>query len=632
MLQKTFLALALLFTSILTMPVSANTPRELRAVKITNVDSDVLFSDASIAEAMDFCAEIGINVILPVVWNGSGADGTHTLYPSAVMDSLFGRSIHPAFAGRDPLKRLIIEAHRNGMEVMPWFEMGFSPSYSQDGGYILDTYPHWACRNNQGDLVVKNGFDWMSAIHPKVQSLVMGLTLEVIKQYDVDGIEYSDRIPAMPVEGGYETATVELYQSEHDGALPPSNPRHTDWKRWRADKLSDFFQAVHDSVKALGDHLVVSSSPSLYPWGYDEYLQDAKTWIETGMADNLIPQLYRYTFDQYVYELNKTLSTLDPSTHDLLYAGILMNVGSYLITPDFLHASIIANRDRGVQGEAFFFYEGLRKNRNKLGLHLKETVYSEPAIVPHRNDRTWRPGGVITDETTARAERSGTWRESTTGGYNGSILVNDTSDPASVRYSMEIPASAWYTLYVYGVTGSNASKTARYTLYPSGDSLVVMQDQTDFRNRGWYPLTTLFLEAGQHQVVKLDNGVTTEGRILVADAVMALIHRQKSPDAVITSVSDAPSLASPQHYRLSPAYPNPFNSSTTFDVTLSRTGPVSIDIYDITGRRVDTLVNGVLTAGSHRISWDAGSRSSGVYFVHLRSGHITRTRKLTLIR
>jgi uncharacterized lipoprotein YddW (UPF0748 family) len=121
--------------------------QEFRAVKITNVDSDILFDDKKIAEGMNYLASIGINVILPVVWNSSGADGDYTLYPSAVMENYFGRAMHPAFPReRDPLKRVINEAHRNGMEVLPWFEMGFSTSYSQNGGHSRVRREYFYCK------------------------------------------------------------------------------------------------------------------------------------------------------------------------------------------------------------------------------------------------------------------------------------------------------------------------------------------------------------------------------------------------------------------------------------------------------------------------------------------------------
>jgi uncharacterized lipoprotein YddW (UPF0748 family) len=88
---KLSLLLLLIPILLLSQPV-----KSFRAVKITNVDSDVMFSDQKIAEAMDYLASIGINVILPVVWNGSGADGVYTLYPSKVMERLFaGPCIRP---------------------------------------------------------------------------------------------------------------------------------------------------------------------------------------------------------------------------------------------------------------------------------------------------------------------------------------------------------------------------------------------------------------------------------------------------------------------------------------------------------------------------------------------------------
>ncbi len=169
-----FLALAL-FALPFVATAQEEPLREFRAVKLTNVASDVLFSDASIAAAMDDLAALNINAVLPVVWNGSGADGTHTLYPSLVMDTTFGRPIHPRFVGRDMLRRVIIEAHRNGMEVLPWFEMGFSPSFSQDGGYMLAQKPEWAALGVDGEPVVENGFDWMSATHPEVQAFIHDL-------------------------------------------------------------------------------------------------------------------------------------------------------------------------------------------------------------------------------------------------------------------------------------------------------------------------------------------------------------------------------------------------------------------------------------------------------------------------
>lgn len=354
---------------------------ELRAVKITNVDSDVMYSDDAIAEAMDYLAGIGINAILPVVQNAG-----YTQYPSEVMDRYFDRPIDPRMDGRDPLAVIIHEARRVGIEVYPWFEYGFAVHYSggnpATGGFIGQRYPDWLARHPSGDICKKNGFEWMSGINPDVQAFMLELVMEVVRNYDVDGIEFSDRMPALPRECGYDDATVGVYRSEHDGSDPPTYDRNASWMRWRADKLNRFYADVRDSVLSFDPELLVASSPSIYPWAYVEYLQDPVTWASEGIIDHLVPQLYRYNITDYVFELDKTLAALPAARRDIYFAGILMNTGSYRVSPEFLGEMIDANREAGVAGEAFFFYEGLRKNDNELGDYLAEDYYTEPAVVP----------------------------------------------------------------------------------------------------------------------------------------------------------------------------------------------------------------------------------------------------------
>ena len=213
---------------------------EVRGVWITNVDSDVLNSKAQIAEAMDFLHANGFNVVFPVVWNGG-----HTLFPSSTMLTLTGVPQDPFFAaqGRDPLYELIIEAHRNGMEVIPWFEYGFAASFGQDGGAILAAKPEWAALDKDGNQVVKNGFYWMNGINPEVQDFLLSLVQEVIENYDVDGIQGDDRLPAMPVAGGYSAYTQELYRSEHNGRSPTTIAIDPTWIQWRSDKLNSHLLA-----------------------------------------------------------------------------------------------------------------------------------------------------------------------------------------------------------------------------------------------------------------------------------------------------------------------------------------------------------------------------------------------------
>jgi predicted outer membrane repeat protein len=98
----------------------------------------------------------------------------------------------------------------------------------------------------------------------------------------------------------------------------------------------------------------------------------------------------------------------------------------------------------------------------------------------------------------------------------------------------------------------------------------------------------------------------------------------------------------PTEFTFHPPYPNPFNPITTirFDISsdsrllsgveISR--GVSLQIYDITGRVVETLLNGQIESGQHEILWNASQQSSGIYFVELVAGEKRDVQKMILLK
>jgi hypothetical protein len=84
-------------------------------------------------------------------------------------------------------------------------------------------------------------------------------------------------------------------------------------------------------------------------------------------------------------------------------------------------------------------------------------------------------------------------------------------------------------------------------------------------------------------------------------------------------------------------YPNPFNPETTINFSLKETGQVKLEVYNIKGQKVKTLVNQEMSAGQHSVLWsgrdDSGnSVSSGVYFFRMTNGRYTSTRKMILMK
>lgn len=327
-----------------------------RGFWLTNIDSPVYFEEGGPQRVVDACIQYGFNTIYAVTWNGG-----YTLYPSALMERTFGRRMDPALKGRDVLRELIDLAKPRGIRIIAWFEFGFASSYrEEDGGELLRRKPSWAARDREGRVVSKNGFQWMNAFDPEVQQFMMDLVKEFAMQYAVDGIQGDDRLPALPSTSGYDPFTTARYREEHQGVDPPADYRDTAWVQWRADRLSDFMRRFYFVVKAIRPGLVVSSSPSIFPWSKEEYLQDWPTWLRNGWVDEVIPQIYRYQSDRYRYELDQIVrNQVAPAHLSRVVPGILLKVADHLAGETLLGEMISANRLAGFEGEVFFFFEGI---------------------------------------------------------------------------------------------------------------------------------------------------------------------------------------------------------------------------------------------------------------------------------
>ncbi len=88
----------------------------------------------------------------------------------------------------------------------------------------------------------------------------------------------------------------------------------------------------------------------------------------------------------------------------------------------------------------------------------------------------------------------------------------------------------------------------------------------------------------------------------------------------------------PTAFEVGEAYPNPFNPSTTINISLGETAQLTAAVYDIGGREVATLANGQFNAGQHSFSFDARGMASGVYFLRAMVGSEVETRKLVLMQ
>ncbi|HTO94852.1 MAG TPA: T9SS type A sorting domain-containing protein [Bacteroidota bacterium] len=99
-----------------------------------------------------------------------------------------------------------------------------------------------------------------------------------------------------------------------------------------------------------------------------------------------------------------------------------------------------------------------------------------------------------------------------------------------------------------------------------------------------------------------------------------------------TAAGIEPVPGAPLTYTLAQNYPNPFNPSTSISYQLKSAGPVKLGVYDILGREVAMLVDGIQGAGAHEMKFDGSGLASGVYIYRLQAGTFIEQKKMVLAK
>jgi hypothetical protein len=130
---------------------------------------------------------------------------------------------------------------------------------------------------------------------------------------------------------------------------------------------------------------------------------------------------------------------------------------------------------------------------------------------------------------------------------------------------------------------------------------------------GWRPLWDIELSSG----ASLSNTIVPiRAEFLVSSSPVATDDVSEVPEQVM----------------LQQNFPNPFNPTTTIRYSLPQSGPVTLAVYDLLGRQVTTLVDGVQPAGAHTVTLDAGQWASGLYFYTLQANGQRQTRRMVLVK
>jgi hypothetical protein len=212
---------------------------------------------------------------------------------------------------------------------------------------------------------------------------------------------------------------------------------------------------------------------------------------------------------------------------------------------------------------------------------------------------------------------TGTFGGITNGEWNntgfGYMLSNAVQTPANA-----VGSAGTYNFTISVAPSGTGTQTISYKFAKTDKSYTIQGTATDNHNplpaTGFNGIVFALDTGNTTTALKLENVQVTMGKPLVIDGV-------NSDGSLLPIV-----------YSLSQNYPNPFNPTTTINFSLPKGSKVTLNVYDILGRVVRTLINGEYPAGYHKVEFNGGSMASGVYFYRIEAGGYVNVKKLMLLK
>ena len=201
-------------------------------------------------------------------------------------------------------------------------------------------------------------------------------------------------------------------------------------------------------------------------------------------------------------------------------------------------------------------------------------------------------------------------------GVEGPYIYNPADNyPIPQGYTCEMQYAIWC---VFGICYNPLDTQGEWEYYGAFlmtcNTRVPVDDTYYPFSMGWYP------QNNQSTLWAFDGG----GSVIPEQDYCGLYFESE------VGIDDEKNI--PVEFSPSQNYPNPFNAQTTIEYGLPIASHVVIEIYDLLGNRIITLIDESQEAGHHQVTWNAESQSSGMYFYRVQAGKYVETRKMLLLK
>ena len=353
---------------------------ELRGLWVTRWDYD---SAQAVEGIVENVAAFGFNAIFFQVRGGGDAFYNSSVEPWAKdLTGTLGKD-----PGWDPLQVAVDAAHAHGLELHAWMNTftawsGTSEPPQCEPPHMLSAHPDWRVVDEDGlTMEYNNSYTWVSPGIPGVREHVKSVALEIVQNYDVDGLHF-DYIRYPGPQYSHDPWTMEAFEEAkaEDASLI--------WGDFQRRNISDFVAEAYEELTTADPAVKVTAAvwgiyKDDFGWGgtsqgYHDYYQDSHGWLAAGAVDAICPMVYwPLTEPKGGWTDFATLA----DHHLAASAGRHVYVG---LKSDQEYDEVIAEveylRSAMAPGYAVFAYSTL--HQKAYGPLVAEDLHSEPASPP----------------------------------------------------------------------------------------------------------------------------------------------------------------------------------------------------------------------------------------------------------
>ena len=599
-----FLLLFILSLNISILPQSTNPKREFRDIWIATVENidfpsnKFLSSDRQKKEfisIIDRLKKDKFNAVFVQIRPSSDALYESSIEPwSEWLTGQQGRSPSPYY---DPLKFIIEECHKRGIEIHAWF----NPFRSVLNIHTSSISPQHVSRRHPEWNITYGNYKWLNPGIPVVREYVLNVVMDVVRRYQIDGVHFDDYFYPYQLKN-------KKFNDEKTFVQYSRGIRNL--ADWRRDNINLFVKSMSDSINKVKPQLKFGISPSGI-WknksndqlgsstrgseSFNNTYSDSRKWLKEGWVDYLVPQVYWHIGNiRADYKILANWWNVN-SFGKNIYIGESIYRLEYDNNIAWSNASQIPSqiklnrRLNNIKGNVFFNTNSVLKNPLGLEDSLRNNYYKYFALTPQIKSN------IIS---TPQPPSNPAFQI-----VNGKILLTWHNQ----KKSLNTDSPSYFVIYRFDrndkIDISQSEKIAD-VLYESESSW--MDNRRVYNPLG---LTYVITSLDQSGNESNDNCRLSTSSVSITENLGEVRIHSSNPNSL--SVNNNKSIA-------------------TISIHLAASGFITLNIYDMLGKEIKRLFYGYKKEGNFDFQFPSKGHYSKTIIVQLKTSGYYSSKKLTL--